>query len=419
MGAGTRAAVRRRARAVPGCADRVRGPRRPPRRRGHRGRHAALSWRSRGGQGSVRIHPLSSCPAPAWEASERPDEAGAASTRGLPRSCCRDVCRARPRRRGEGLHRASGRLPGDRHAALRRLRRSPVLRLRSDRPRSEGPRLLRFPGGKEVSHVVRRGASTSPHLPRAQQAPLRRDWRAEQPQPQARYARPRHRTADGARCRAWRAQASSGWAPSARRSNTSAQQRRLRLKELPHLVFGAGPDKTIRYFPDKLPIGVTGDGRTHVFLYLVNRKAPVDFRAFLHRHVGAAASAARVGASASRAAPLAGGGAALRAGCARGVGPAASVRRRGRASLVSSGSKTKSITVARPRTSGGFVAPVALSGRRGFTCSIGSGRRTATGPWTPQCRRCSRTRSRARRGHVTSEVLPHLYAHLSPLVGSA
>src|SRR5215208_6565913 len=60
-----------------------------------------------------------------------------------------------------------------------------------------------------------------------------------------------------------------------------------------------------------------------------------------------------------------------------------------------SGSKTKSITVARPRTSGGFAAPVALSGRRGLTGSIGSGRRTAIGPWTPQCRRCSRTRSRA------------------------
>ena len=58
----------------------------------------------------------------------------------------------------------------------------------------------------------------------------------------------------------------------------------LRLKELPHLVFGAGPEKTIRYFPDKLPIGITGDGRTHVFLYLVNRPTPVDFRAFLHRH---------------------------------------------------------------------------------------------------------------------------------------
>lgn len=58
----------------------------------------------------------------------------------------------------------------------------------------------------------------------------------------------------------------------------------LRLKELPHLAFVSGADRTIRYFADKLPIGVTGDGRTHVFLYLVNRPVPVDFRAFLHRH---------------------------------------------------------------------------------------------------------------------------------------
>ena len=65
-----------------------------------------------------------------------------------------------------------------------------VLRLRSHRPRAEGARLLRLPGGKEVGHGVRRGASTSPHLPRSQQAPLCRHRRAEQPQPQARYARP-------------------------------------------------------------------------------------------------------------------------------------------------------------------------------------------------------------------------------------
>ena len=45
------------------------------------------------------------------------------------------------------------------------------------------------------------------------------------------------------------------------------------------------PEQTIRYFPDKLPIGIGADGRTHVFLYLVNRPTPVDFRAFLHRHV--------------------------------------------------------------------------------------------------------------------------------------
>lgn len=59
----------------------------------------------------------------------------------------------------------------------------------------------------------------------------------------------------------------------------------LRPNELPHLGFGMPPAQAFRYFPDKLPIGVSRDGRTHLFLYLVNRSAPVDFRAFLHRHV--------------------------------------------------------------------------------------------------------------------------------------
>jgi hypothetical protein len=58
----------------------------------------------------------------------------------------------------------------------------------------------------------------------------------------------------------------------------------LRLDELPSLSFGSAPKQTTRYFPDKLPIGITDDQRTHVFLYLVNRETPVDFRSFLHRH---------------------------------------------------------------------------------------------------------------------------------------
>ena len=58
----------------------------------------------------------------------------------------------------------------------------------------------------------------------------------------------------------------------------------LRVAELPSLSFGLAPTSTVRYFPDKLPIGIATDQRTHVFLYLVNRDTPVDFRAFLHRH---------------------------------------------------------------------------------------------------------------------------------------
>ena len=58
----------------------------------------------------------------------------------------------------------------------------------------------------------------------------------------------------------------------------------LSRAELPHLVFGVKPDETVRYFPDKLPIGIDPDGRRHVFVYLATRPAPIDFRIFLHRH---------------------------------------------------------------------------------------------------------------------------------------
>ncbi len=55
--------------------------------------------------------------------------------------------------------------------------------------------------------------------------------------------------------------------------------------EYPQIAFGSGPQKTIRYFPDKLPIGVRKrDLDHHVFLYLVTRTLPIDFRMFLLRH---------------------------------------------------------------------------------------------------------------------------------------
>jgi len=59
----------------------------------------------------------------------------------------------------------------------------------------------------------------------------------------------------------------------------------LRPEDYPHIAFGSGRLQTIRCFPDKLPIGVEKDGTSHlVFLYLVNRRVPVDFRQFLIRH---------------------------------------------------------------------------------------------------------------------------------------
>ncbi len=53
---------------------------------------------------------------------------------------------------------------------------------------------------------------------------------------------------------------------------------------LPSLTFVGQSSTTIRRFHDKLPIGVSDDGEADVFLYLVTRPSPVDFRAFLDRH---------------------------------------------------------------------------------------------------------------------------------------
>lgn len=59
---------------------------------------------------------------------------------------------------------------------------------------------------------------------------------------------------------------------------------RLEDQEYPRLVFGAAPTTTVRYFPDKLPIGVDCEGRRPVFLYLPTSETPMDFRVFLLRH---------------------------------------------------------------------------------------------------------------------------------------
>lgn len=59
---------------------------------------------------------------------------------------------------------------------------------------------------------------------------------------------------------------------------------RLHREEFPHLLFGEGKSTTARYFPDRLPIGVDADGHGYLFLYLITRTVPVDFRPFLLRH---------------------------------------------------------------------------------------------------------------------------------------
>jgi hypothetical protein len=59
---------------------------------------------------------------------------------------------------------------------------------------------------------------------------------------------------------------------------------RVPRSDLPSRTFRAEDRATVRYFPDKLPIAIDTEDRGHVFVYLVTRAAPVDFRAFLERH---------------------------------------------------------------------------------------------------------------------------------------
>jgi hypothetical protein len=59
----------------------------------------------------------------------------------------------------------------------------------------------------------------------------------------------------------------------------------LRGNEYPRLVFGKAPNQTIRYFPDKLPVGFERHGYRHVFLYPARSSSPMDFRLFLLRHL--------------------------------------------------------------------------------------------------------------------------------------
>jgi hypothetical protein len=60
--------------------------------------------------------------------------------------------------------------------------------------------------------------------------------------------------------------------------------RRVPRQDLPSLTFRAEDAETVRYFPDKLPIGLDADGRMHIFLYVLTQDVPIDFRAFLERH---------------------------------------------------------------------------------------------------------------------------------------
>lgn len=58
---------------------------------------------------------------------------------------------------------------------------------------------------------------------------------------------------------------------------------RIPYQDLPSLTFRAEEEETVRYFPDRLPIGVDREG-AYTFVYVVTRPGPIEFRAFLERH---------------------------------------------------------------------------------------------------------------------------------------
>jgi hypothetical protein len=51
------------------------------------------------------------------------------------------------------------------------------------------------------------------------------------------------------------------------------------------LVFGKRPNVTVRYFPEKLPIGYERDQYRHVFIYLARSPSPMDYPVFILRHL--------------------------------------------------------------------------------------------------------------------------------------
>lgn len=61
-------------------------------------------------------------------------------------------------------------------------------------------------------------------------------------------------------------------------------EHRVRREDLPRITFRGEDSETVRYFPDKAPIGVSADAQRHTFAYLVDRSAPIEFRAFLESH---------------------------------------------------------------------------------------------------------------------------------------
>jgi hypothetical protein len=61
-------------------------------------------------------------------------------------------------------------------------------------------------------------------------------------------------------------------------------RRGLATEDLPSATFEGAGHRTVRYFPDKLPIGVTPHGDEVVLLYVATERSGQAFRGFLDRH---------------------------------------------------------------------------------------------------------------------------------------
>ena len=142
----------------------------------------------------------------------------------------------------------------------------------------------------------------------------------------------------------------------------------------------------MRCFPDKLPIGIEKDSTDHlVFLYLVNRRLPVDFRQFLIRHARPVALRAHVDRAAARPTPLQEGRRALQSRPPRGALDAdESQRHQDAGDVLSRASGTgrtprrsgRSLHPGRVPEAGDVEDPGALSSVATTTATACSGRRT-------------------------------------------
>ena len=183
-----------------------------------------------------------------------------------------------------------------------------VLRVHRHGARPEQPRIRRPPGRSRIrpSHRARTCPARA-SLPRSPQAALRGHRASGQPQSPSALDRPHGREGDDSGRRAERSpllvvESRGGQADVLRRhaGRPVCAQRTIRTSRS-----GRVRAKTVRCFPDKLPIGIEkADTSRFVFLYLVNRRIPVDFRQFLIRHHDLFAQAAHVDRASARAAAL-------------------------------------------------------------------------------------------------------------------